>query len=151
MGRRKLYWALLAGYLALMGVLLFHRELPEDMLPYWQQLEHQVNLAPGKTIGLYLGLLGHSRAVLRRLAVINLAGNVIMFLPLGFLLPRAVPKLGKLWKTGLASLAAIAAVELCQLLTLRGTCDVDDLILNMAGVLLGYGIHRLTMKKAASA
>ena len=37
----------------------------------------------------------------------------------------------------------ITAVELAQLFTLLGSCDIDDLILNVLGAALGYGIHKL--------
>ena len=39
--------------------------------------------------------------------------------------------------------AVIAAVEAVQLFTLLGSCDVDDLLLNLLGVLLGWGLLRL--------
>ena len=43
----------------------------------------------------------------------------------------------------LTTLSVLIAVELCQLLSLRGSCDIDDLILNMAGVLLGFVCWKL--------
>jgi glycopeptide antibiotics resistance protein len=62
---------------------------------------------------------------------------------LGFFLPMVFPKLRLWWRTWLATLGIMIAVELLQLLTLRGVCDVDDLILNLAGGAIGYGIFAL--------
>lgn len=146
--RRGIWLPVFLLYALGMLVLLFHRDLPEDPLPFWQQAREQLNLVPFRTIRLYLRLLDHSRPVLRKLAVINLAGNVAMFLPLGGLLPLAVPRLGRWWKTLGVSALAIAAVEALQLATLRGACDIDDLILNLLGAALGYGLFRLCSKKA---
>ena len=40
----------------------------------------------------------------------------------------------------------ICVIELVQLVTALGSCDVDDLILNLPGILLGWVIHKLTEK-----
>lgn len=106
-----------------------------------------VNFVPFKTVRLYLQLLqnGASRALLRH-AVINLVGNVIMFVPLGWLLPAVWEKLRAFFKTFLLAGAVICAVEAVQYLTALGSCDIDDLILNLLGVILGYGLWRLTHK-----
>lgn len=73
--------------------------------------------------------------------VINVLGNILMFLPLG-LFPRLLwgeKKFGLLRSTG-AGLAASVYIEFCQLFQNRGT-DVDDLWLNALGGALGYGVY----------
>ena len=145
--KRKILMGILVLYSACMLVLLFHRELPELVLPYGQLLRQQLNLVPGRTLALYWRLLRHSRRYFVLWAAFNLAGNVVMFVPLGALLPAVFPKLRRFWKTGLSSLLLIAGVETVQLLTLLGSCDVDDLLLNLLGVVLGYGIFRIFYKK----
>src|SRR4051812_13619370 len=74
--------------------------------------------------------------------------NVIMFIPLGVLLPLLWPRLDAV--RGLAACAAGAslAIELIQLvfgliLGSRRTVDINDLIANTAGALLGLLILRL--------
>ena len=66
-----------------------------------------------------------------------------MFIPLGTFLPALWPKLQKAWKTLLAALLSILAVEIIQLFSLLGRCDIDDLLLNMAGIAVGYALWRL--------
>ena len=131
---------LLALYGGLMLWLLFWRERSMEGLPYLHQLPMHVNLRPFRTIRLYLGLLSANRPSLVRIAAVNLLGNVGMFLPLGFLLPAAFPRLAKWYRCLLTAAGIIALVELLQMLCLVGACDIDDLILNLTGTALGYGL-----------
>ncbi|MGN0485163.1 MAG: VanZ family protein [Lachnospiraceae bacterium] len=69
--------------------------------------------------------------------------NLLMMLPFGFLLPTAFPKLSK-WTlcTGAGFLLSLL-IELVQLLTQRGYCQLDDLVMNTLGTLIGWGIWRM--------
>ena len=74
---------------------------------------------------------------------ISFALNVIMMMPLGFLLPLIAPKLGSLKSitfTGLVTSAAIEGMQLLMMLTLgnRRIVEVDDLIANTSGAIIGY-------------
>lgn len=69
--------------------------------------------------------------------VINIAGNIVMFMPAGFF--TALLWNGEsLKKAALAGFFFSLTVELCQLPQARGT-DIDDLWLNTLGAVLGYG------------
>ncbi len=100
-----------------------------------------VNLIPLATAADFLRLLAAGRNV--RHAVINLAGNVVMFVPLGLLLPLSFDSLHRFRRCMAASAVIIICVELVQLITRLGVCDVDDLILNLIGAAIGYGIYKL--------
>lgn len=143
---RKLNTALFIIYCAVMLWLLFDRSGSIEGVEYWEQVQQSLNPVPLHTILQYARLLGSSREILVQLAVINLAGNVVMFIPLGFFLPRVFPKLRRLWKTLLATGLSISLIEIIQLFTLLGSCDIDDLILNLVGAAIGYGIWKLTCK-----
>ena len=143
-GRRTLLWTLFGLYCALMLWLLLLRRLGRTPPGEYAALLHAYcNLVPLRTIRAYLRLLRHSRPVLRHVAAVNLAGNVAMFLPLGVLPPLLWPRLRRLWRLLLWTGGAIAAMEVLQLVTLLGSCDVDDLLLNLLGVLLGWCLLRL--------
>lgn len=144
--RRKWDIVLLSLYAAVMLWLLFHREQGEGML-YWEQVSTRLNLVPFVTIRQFWRLLRSERAHLVRLGVVNLAGNVLMFIPLGFLLPGAFPGLKGFWRTLLAAGILICAVEILQMLLLVGFCDVDDLILNLIGSSIGYALRRVAGRK----
>ena len=141
---------LLVLYGGLMLWLLFWRERSLEGLPYLHQLPMHVNLRPFRTIRLYLGLLSAQRPSLVRIAIVNLLGNVGMFVPLGFLLPAAFPRLAKWYRCFLTAAGIIALVELLQMLFLVGTCDIDDLILNLTGTALGYGLFAAMGRSAKS-
>ena len=68
-------------------------------------------------------------------AMINITGNLVMFMPIGFFVSL-------LWENDSAKKAAI---ECSQLFLCRGT-DIDDLWLNTVGALMGYGVFLLIMK-----
>ena len=148
MNNRKTNTALFLAYGALMLWLLFDRPGYDPGIPYWEQAAEHLNLVPFRTLRLYAGLLGSGVRSYIRMAVINLGGNIIMFIPLGFLLPRVFPHLSSLPRVLLATAAIITAVEIIQLFTLVGSCDIDDLILNVIGSAMGYGIHKYANKPA---
>lgn len=101
-----------------------------------------VNLTPLVTIRLYWRLLHSQSDYLVRHAFVNLLGNVVMFIPLGFFQPYLLERLRKWYKTMLITLVLILAVEAVQYITLLGSCDVDDLLLNTFGAMLGYALWR---------
>lgn len=67
--------------------------------------------------------------------------NIVLFLPFGVLTPFLWEKMGKAGNMLAGGFLFSLLIELSQLLNNRST-DVDDLILNTAGALLGYGIYR---------
>ena len=143
MNNRKVNTALFMAYGALMLWLLFDRPGFMPGIPYWDQVAQQLNLVPFRTLRLFAHLLDSGVRAHIRMAVINLGGNVIMFIPLGLLLPKVFPKLSSLLRVLLTTAAIITVVEIIQLFTLVGSCDIDDLILNVAGAAIGYGLHKL--------
>jgi len=148
MGNRKTDTALFIVYCALMLWLLFDRPGYVQGIPYWEQVSGQLNLIPFRTLRLFAQLLDSTRPAYVRAAVVNLVGNVIMFIPLGFLLPRVFPKCATLRRVLPVTAAIIIAVEIIQLFTLVGSCDIDDLILNVLGSALGFRIHSCIKKPA---
>ena len=137
--QKTIYYMLFVIYSLTMLWLLFgrqqyHREMM-DML---------VNLRPLKTIRAYLYVLQNREEVyLLRIAAFNLFGNVVLFIPYGIILPYLFRRMRELWKVMVAGVVTVVCVELLQIATLRGSCDVDDLILNMMGILIGYIVFRI--------
>ncbi len=67
----------------------------------------------------------------------NLFGNILIFIPFGFFLPMA-SRIRSFSTTLLSSLGLSLCVEIFQFFTKVGSFDVDDLILNTLGGVLGY-------------
>lgn len=79
----------------------------------------------------------------KRDILLNVIGNVSMFIPTGIILPVLYPKLKSFWKTVAAGALMSLCIEIIQLpFSVRAT-DIDDLILNTTGVVLGYAIYAL--------
>lgn len=68
----------------------------------------------------------------------NIAGNVIGFLPFGFILPVVAGRMRSGFLIVMSGFAFSLSVELIQLVTRVGCFDVDDLILNTSGAAIGY-------------
>ncbi|MFA6282409.1 MAG: VanZ family protein [Candidatus Omnitrophota bacterium] len=68
--------------------------------------------------------------------------NIILFVPLGFLAPLIWPNLNKIKYAFLAWASFSLLIELSQLLNYRST-DVDDLLMNTFGAIIGYLLFRI--------
>lgn len=97
---------------------------------YWQS--H--NFIPFKTIINYL----FSTDINLNIRVTNLVGNIIGFVPFGFILPILMKRFIKLKSILIATFSLSLTYEILQLLFAFGSFDIDDLILNTFGGLLGY-------------
>lgn len=71
--------------------------------------------------------------------------NIIMFIPLGFILPLIWGNKFRLNSIFIYGFLFSLFIELSQLLNNR-TTDIDDLIANTAGAIIGYFIYRIFMK-----
>ena len=75
--------------------------------------------------------------------ILNIAGNVGMFIPSGVILPVLFKKLQSFPRTLLVGAAISLCIEIIQLPFAVRASDVDDLIQNVLGVATGYGIYKL--------
>jgi glycopeptide antibiotics resistance protein len=140
--------------IVLTKLILFKRPLGSVLRHFrhhysWRVVEanaKQANLTPFTTISLYIN---KERRV--EYSVANLVGNIIGFMPLGLLLPllfRSLRSVGKM--IGISFLVSLL-FEVTQLLTALGSFDVDDLLLNTIGGLLGYWIFLLFQRSRTAA
>jgi glycopeptide antibiotics resistance protein len=81
----------------------------------------------------------------------NVGGNILLFMPLGFLLPILWERFKRLKNTVLIALLVSVCIESLQLLELRlniafaRAVDIDDVICNVFGAFLGYLLYRLLL------
>ena len=73
----------------------------------------------------------------------NVIGNVAMFIPTGIVLPIVYRRLNSLWKVAAVGAFISLCTEILQLPFPSRASDVDDLILNTLGVVVGYGIFAM--------
>lgn len=99
------------------------------------------NLIPFKTIQLYW----NAENLNLNIRIENLVGNIIGFVPFGFILPMLLNRFQKLIAVLIATCYLSFVYEGLQFLTGFGSFDVDDLILNTFGGILGYIAYKIAL------
>ena len=102
----------------------------QKILPFWLNLKPFVYLFDYPTV---------------REALLNLIGNTAMFIPLGIVWPAVFKKLNTHRKVIAAGVGITLTIELLQLPFYDRATDIDDLILNSAGFLIGYGVYLIVV------
>jgi glycopeptide antibiotics resistance protein len=103
-----------------------------------------LNVVPMQTIGELLGRTSSNEAIRQ------IGGNLGLLVPLGFLLPALLPRL-RGWRVfALSALGVSVGIEAVQYLErasglVARSVDVDDVILNASGALLGFLLYRASM------
>ncbi len=101
------------------------------------------NLIPFKTIFHYL--LGKNGFVI---GALNVGGNIALLIPVGFLVPLVFARINGKQALLLAILSGLV-IETIQVVLRVGIFDIDDVILNALGVILGYVVCILMKRKTA--
>lgn len=133
---QKLGWVFFIVYLILLVYFMFFAESfgrtsPQEGYAYNLELFKEI-----KRFWTYRQQLGFSAVFL------NLAGNVIGFVPCGFFLPIVSRRSRVFWKAVFLCFLLSLAIETAQLVFKVGSFDVDDLFLNTVGGMLGVVFHR---------
>ncbi|WP_327733221.1 VanZ family protein [Streptomyces nojiriensis] len=135
----------LAMVIAFVGTVLFGAVLARLTLEPSAASEALVhsNVRPGHSISAYLD--GTSTIE----AVRQLGGNLLLGLPFGVLLPVLLPPARGLVRVAVVTVALMTLVELTQGALITGRVfDIDDVILNTAGALIGYVFIGLRLGRA---
>lgn len=129
-------------YLGIMVYLLFFSEMFGRTGV--SRNDYSYNLVPFREITRFIKY----RKSLGFVAVfLNLAGNVLAFVPFGIFVPKLFKQVGSIITVGINTLAFSAFIEVVQLMFRVGSFDVDDVILNTLGGVLGALIYVLFLKK----
>ena len=133
---------ILIAYSAILIKVMVFKDVPiirigSLMLKFGGTQEGPANLVPFKTILPYL--LGEMGLLI---GAINLLGNIVLLMPVGFLAPFVFRNMT--WKkTLVVAVAAGFFIEGMQVVLHLGIFDIDDVILNAIGVLLGYWVFAI--------
>lgn len=129
-----LFYTVLAGYLLILLDTVFFARTGSSF--------RSVNIIPFASIQQYINVDNGIRV---KLVDMNIWGNILMFVPLGIYSMIFAKK-----KTIARNLAIVAAaslfIEIIQYVFALGSSDIDDLILNTAGGLIGIIIYTLLYK-----
>lgn len=120
------------------GINIF--SLDKDMVK--EYMNSSFNIIPLKTIKLYFN--GYNGGYLSKsLFLYNIIGNLCALMPLSFFLPLLFKKQNNILIFILTIILIVIGIESMQFLTLSGSCDIDDLILNLSGSLVLYLILKI--------
>lgn len=141
---RILAWIAFFAYLLGLAYFLFFAEMlgRGGVGTNFAARTYHLNLVPFREIRrfwIYRHLLGQKAVLL------NLLGNVLAFVPYGLLLPLLWHRQRHFYRILLLSFDFSLLIEVIQLVTKVGCFDVDDLILNTLGGVIGYGCFKLVM------
>ena len=127
-------WLCFAAYL---GFLLYLVFFAEQFGRAESDRVYRYNLVPFQEIRRYIRYF-HTLGIY---AVINLAGNVAVFVPFGMWLPILAVPARKGYHLVFYTFLFSLMIESVQLLFRVGSFDVDDLFLNTLGGLIGYILY----------
>ena len=128
-----LLYAFLCSY-----ALIFKYVSPLELFSSNREYIRSTNVIPFHTIYSYLsGTLNVSKIIVAS----NIFGNIILFVPLGIYL-QLLKKNKKIWINTMILFFIALFVEMFQLIFGLGAADIDDVILNCLGGLIGILIYR---------
>lgn len=84
---------------------------------------------------------------IRKWAYQGIVINILIFVPLGYLLPLIWKWVDRWWKVIIMGFAVSLGIELLQLVTKLGMYDIDDLINNTIGSVIGWGCYLRWLKE----
>ena len=144
---KKIIKALVIGSFALYLLVLFSLLFMRSG-GYWQNLSWvdyvrlNSNFVPFRTISQYVHRL-FTGSINANIPLTNLWGNLLMMAPMGLYLPYFFKRARRPAVFFLVMLCLVLSAELAQTCLRAGSLDIDDVILNLAGAFLGYGLGRL--------
>jgi glycopeptide antibiotics resistance protein len=152
---RFIVFMLLLACLAVLAKFILFKKSPGYYKRYFQyefarykisEGKKRANMVPFKTIKLM-----QSDRLSEEYRTDNIAGNIVGFIPLGILFPLLFVGLRRLWRTVLMVFLVSLGFEVTQLVTGIGIFDIDDLILNVSGGIIGYLLIVLFLRKRPGA
>lgn len=135
--RQKMGWVIFLFYLIFLAYFLFFSDYfgrgsrSQDVYSY--------NLIPFKEITRFIV---YRHVVGMESFLLNIVGNIAGFMPFGFFLPIISRRSRRHFNTALLSFLFSLCIETVQLVFKVGSFDVDDMILNTLGGILGFIFYK---------
>jgi len=102
-----------------------------------EYLNENTNIIPFKTVKIFIS--GYQSGKLSLLAICeNLIGNIVVFMPCGYFLPRIFSKMKRVGVYLTTVIISVTVIEFLQIMFLTGSADIDDLILNTVGAMAAF-------------
>lgn len=130
-----LFWGIVVFYILLLMDVVFLSRLSSGASI------RLVNLVPFHSIQSYINV---DDGVHYRLLDVNIWGNILLFVPMGIYVPL-IKKSFSFLKTLLSLVFISLLIEGIQYLFILGSADIDDVLLNVMGGLLGWVFYRFLL------
>jgi glycopeptide antibiotics resistance protein len=147
--KRLIFACIFVAYCALLVKLMVFKDIPVIRIGHLMfnfgggGTTGPANLVPLKTIVSYL--LGEKGRVID---FVELAGNIVPLMPIGFIAPLVYRTMT--WQKALVLAVATGfVIEGMQVVLRVGIFDIDDVILNALGVMIGYSLLVILSRKRA--
>lgn len=102
-------------------------------------VKYSFNIIPFSTIKLFVYGYINGYVNFNNFAI-NIFGNLFVLMPYGMFIPLIFNKIDKYYKFVILMILLVIVIEGLQFVTLSGSCDIDDLILNVLGASIMYYI-----------
>lgn len=145
--RSKIYTLFLfLIYLGNLGYLLFFDGEMGRSFTFIGDFSHLTyNVIPFHSIKLYINSYRLGYLPIGTI-IINLLGNIVAFMPFAVFLPTLFKKQNKWYIYFITISLIIVLVEITQAITMSGTCDIDDYILNVLGSMIMFIFMKIVRK-----
>lgn len=131
----------MAYLVVLIRIVLFKQVALYNLFAAIGSMERTISIIPFKSL---LDMINNNISVTRILE--NILGNIAIFIPFGLLLP--IVQKDKSKKIILYGLITSVLIEIIQYVFALGSSDIDDLMLNTLGTVIGYLLYKIIHKKA---
>lgn len=130
------------GAVGLSGYIEKFQELGSvGFMSYGELLSMNSNFIPFLSIYAFI-TAPYKSAVYVQVFLVNIVGNLLLFLPWGMLLPSISEKIRSFKRFFIITTLVIVGIELVQLFALLGACDIEDYILNILGAAAGFAVNK---------
>lgn len=124
--------------IALFKIILF-KEIPLINIFKSYRKMRSINLIPFKSIFEFTTTISGQGDDFNSIA--NVFGNLIVFIPFGYLVPSIFKRCSKIINVVIVTVGLSLLFEVCQYVLGIGSSDIDDIILNTLGGIIGYAIY----------
>lgn len=131
----------MAYLVMLIRIVLFKQVALYNLFAAIGSMERTINIIPFKSL---FDMINNNISVTRILE--NVLGNIAIFIPFGLLVP--IIQKDKSPKIMLYGLITSAIIEIIQYVFALGSSDIDDLVFNTLGTIIGYVLYKIIRQKS---
>ena len=105
-------------------------------------IKYSFNIIPFDTIRLFINGYMLDLVTFKDFSI-NIFGNLFALMPYGMFIPLIFKRINKYYKFLILMIILVVVIEILQFITLSGSCDIDDLILNVMGASIVYFVCKI--------